>query len=114
MAERKKKLIGLFVVAAVLIFCIIWIFVHENNRYPGRMAQVRVAGEVVFTIDLNSNLREKIHGKNGIDLIIVADNGSIYVEHSDCPDKICVNRGRITSRGDTIVCLPAQTVVEVI
>ncbi len=38
----------------------------------------------------------------------------IYVEQSGCPDKICVHKGRITTVGDMIVCLPAQTVVEVI
>ena len=32
---------------------------------------------------------------------------------ADCPDKICVNTGKISKIGETIVCLPHRVVVEI-
>ena len=60
------------------------------------------------------NIRQWVDGANDIRLCIVCGDGGVYVEQSGCPDKICVHKGRITTVGDMIVCLPAQTVVEVI
>lgn len=40
-------------------------------------------------------------------------DGKVSVTHADCRDQICVNRGRISSAGENIVCLPNSVVVEV-
>ena len=54
-----------------------------------------------------------IDGKNNISLKVIVDKGSIFVEHSDCPDKICEQKGRISKINENIICLPARTVIEI-
>ena len=108
-----KKYIGIAVGGIVVIICLAWIFLQENITVSGNVAEIRVDNEVVQTLDLNKNTRVTVQGKNNITLIVVVDNGSVYAESSECPDKICVNKGRISKEYETIVCLPARTVVEV-
>ncbi len=109
-----KKLAVPLCITMVIAGCIIWIILQNLYKNKGSIAEVRVSGETIMRLDLSENTRIKLNGEEGIDIIIVVENGGIYVEHSDCPDKICEKKGRITDTGDSIVCLPAHTVIEVI
>jgi len=44
---------------------------------------------------------------------IEVQNGRICVRYSSCPDKVCVNCGWLSKRGDTAVCLPNSVVVRI-
>ncbi len=114
MKEKIKKLAVPFCIVLVILLCALWIILQGIFSEKGNIAQVRVSGEVVLELDLKTDTRQELHGDNGIDLVIVVNNESVYVESSGCPDKICVNKGRISDVGETIVCLPARTIVEVV
>ncbi len=107
------KKIGAVIICAVVAVCLAWIFLQDKVTVSGNVAEIRVNNEVVQTLDLNRNTRITLQGKNNITLVIVVDNGSVYVESSECPDKICVNKGRISKEYETIVCLPAKTIIEI-
>ena len=108
-----KKYIGVAVIVSVMLICVAWIFLQDKGKVSGNVAEIRVNNEVVQTLDLNKNTRITVKGKNNITLIVVVDNGSVYAESSECPDKICVNKGRISKEYETIVCLPARTIIEI-
>ncbi|MBQ2963799.1 MAG: NusG domain II-containing protein [Clostridia bacterium] len=42
---------------------------------------------------------------------LLIENGAVSFCKADCTDKVCVNTGRLTKRGDTAACLPAKVVV---
>lgn len=42
---------------------------------------------------------------------LLIENGAISFCKADCTDKVCVNTGKLTKRGDTAACLPAKVVV---
>lgn len=105
---KNKKVISI-----VLIACVVWIVCSKFTSNIGANAVVRVSGEVVCTLDLNENTSVDIDGKNNIKLKVVVENGFVYAESSECPDKICVNEGKISKTNENIVCLPAETVIEV-
>lgn len=42
---------------------------------------------------------------------IIAENGRIRFETSDCPDKICVNTAWLTRAGQSAACLPNKTLI---
>ncbi len=44
---------------------------------------------------------------------VVIKNGEAFVESSHCPDKVCINQGKISKKGETVICLPAKAVLEV-
>lgn len=48
-----------------------------------------------------------------IPVVISVGKDCIYFKKSDCPDKICVNTGKLTRVGDIAVCLPAKVSVEI-
>ena len=42
---------------------------------------------------------------------ILAENGRIRFDNSDCPDKICVNTGWLNRAGQSAACLPNKTLI---
>ena len=38
---------------------------------------------------------------------------SLYMSDATCKNKICVNTGKISKKGESIVCLPNKTIVEI-
>lgn len=107
---KKGDLAVIVVVAiAALIFAL-----FSKSQSDNPVAVISVDGTEVETVELYS-LKEKkeinLGGKYNIK--IVAENGGIYFEHSDCPDKLCINAGVLKESGDLAVCLPAKTVITV-
>ena len=50
---------------------------------------------------------------DGHNKVIIGD-GVVWMEEADCPDKLCVNQGRISKAGQTIICLPNRIMVTII
>lgn len=76
-------------------------------------AAVAVDGETVERISLADPARTErtVRGYGGYVLTLVAEEGAVWVEESDCPTRDCVRTGRISRDGQSIVCLPARTVI---
>jgi hypothetical protein len=36
------------------------------------------------------------------------------MDYSDCKNQVCVNTGKISKAGETIVCLPNYVIVEIV
>jgi hypothetical protein len=77
---------------------------------PGRNAAIFVANRLVAEWRLNENAEREIAGRHGL-LRLRIENNSICVIDSSCPEKICIRQGRISRRGEIIVCVPNETVV---
>ena len=110
---KNKKVISIILITAVAIVCIVWIICSNLTGVKGATAVVKVSGETVCTLNLNENTSVDIDGKNDIKLKVVVEDGFVYAESSECPDKICVNKGKISKTNENIVCLPAETVIEI-
>ena len=100
-------LLGLLIFGGIVGLCLLL------TGHSGGGVQVRVAGEVVDTYSLDRNQTITIEGVGGTNLLVI-ENGTAAVTEADCPDALCVNMGRISRAGQSIVCLPHQVVVEVI
>ncbi len=44
---------------------------------------------------------------------IIAENGRIRFDNSDCPDKTCVNTGWLTKTGQSAACLPNKALITI-
>lgn len=51
---------------------------------------------------------------NGCTVTVKVENGAVFVAESDCPNQDCVHSGRIGQAGQSIVCLPARIVIELV
>jgi hypothetical protein len=112
----KTKLFKKGDLAVILVILIVsavfWIYQSQNT--DRLEAVITVNGETVETIDLSA-IKEKriIELDTDPKVVIAAENGEIYFESADCDDKLCINCGKLSRKGDTAVCLPAKTVVTV-
>lgn len=112
----KTKLFKKGDIAVILVILVaaalFWFFrTQQTDRLE---AVITVDGETVETIDLSA-VKEKriIELDTDPKVVIAAENGAIYFESADCDDKLCINCGKLSRKGDTAVCLPAKTVVTV-
>ena len=46
-------------------------------------------------------------------MVLEVNEGRIRVKKSDCPRQICVNAGWIKHPGETVVCVPYKTLIEI-
>ena len=107
---RKTDLIIILAVALAALAFILW---QRSGETP-LTAEISVNGETVMSVDLSKvSDRVEIRPEGADDVLIVAENGRIRFEFSDCPDKLCVKQGELYRKGDTAVCLPEKTVITV-
>lgn len=102
-------------IVIALILAAAGLFIYLAGRDTSKpVAEISVDGEIIQTVDLFSvNERTEIRPDGDYNIIIVAENGKIRFEHSDCEDKLCVASGNLEKSGDIAVCLPAKTVITV-
>lgn len=80
----------------------------------GLLGQYPLSQDRVLTITQDRIME----GEPGPDIagpvnVLVIKDGGCFMEQADCPDGICVRRGRISRRGESIICLPHHLVIEI-
>ena len=78
----------------------------------GQNAVITVGGQSKI-YSLNEN-REIEIDNNNVSLVVVIENGSVYIKESTCRGNNCVHLGKISNSNKTIVCAPAELIVEII
>lgn len=69
-----------------------------------RLAVRTPEGETVYSL---AEDREIVLTSQGVTLKITVCAGCAYVSETDCSDRLCLNTGKISRVGETIVCAPA-------
>lgn len=106
------------IIVIVLIICsIAGIFLFTNRKITTGSKYIRVSvdGKEIQKIHIDEKLMGKtikIDTDHGYNLLELTDDGIKIIE-SDCPDKICMHMGEISSINDIIVCLPHKLVIEI-
>lgn len=87
----------------------------EKDTSGGKKVVISVDGKVFKEVELNKNTDKiiKIDNKFGHNEIIIK-NERVFMEESDCKDKICLHMGKIYRVGDTIICLPHRLLVKIV
>lgn len=80
-----------------------WIF-HENEL----LHKVALDGEI-HTFNLELEHDQEIHKLQ----IETYSDYTIAVVKSNCPDKICVNTGKVSIMGQSIACLPNHVIIKI-
>ena len=112
----KTKLLRKGDIAVILIILVVaaTFWFYQSRQTDKLEAVISVNGETVEVVDLSAT-----DGKRTVELdttpkvVIAVENGAVYFEKADCDDKLCINCGKLSKKGDTAVCLPAKTVVTV-
>ena len=105
-------LISIFIVFALLVYSLLGL--GENKEHDSLIAIVKHDNNEIYKIDLN-NVKEPYYLpiNNEYHSKIFVENRKICFEKADCPDKICVNTGKLYRPGQIAVCLPAKLIIEI-
>lgn len=107
------------VVVALALVCgvVIW---GQNGESDQLTVVISVDGQEVTRCPLeNIPDTEQIYSNNGYTLTIkpgktTSGTEGIKVTESDCPTQDCVHTGMISRGGQSIVCLPARIIIQLV
>ena len=113
---KRKGIIYGACLAAALIICIIWIFIQKNRIVTQPVAYIYQDGQLIRTIELynvESEYSFDIECTDGGSNTVCVKPGSIGITYADCPDKVCVKTGFISSDAVPVVCLPHRLMIQI-
>lgn len=103
-----KKRDYLFIACIVLMCLGIFLF---NNLLSekGDTVIIYKNSKIYKTVSLSEDTEINIDGNN----IISIKNGEVFMKSATCPDKLCINQGKIKDSSRDIVCLPNKVIVKI-
>lgn len=109
---KKLKFADICIMLAVLLVAVV-IFIFASGGETPTACIIEINGEEFARYNLPALTDEKvieIDNEYGRNTIVIDKNGAA-VTHSNCADKSEVNTGKITSSGQSLICLPHRLTV---
>lgn len=100
---------GDFIIVAGVLVISIMLFVFSFSDGESLVAQVSLDGEAVRQVRLYELTEKESIRVGGCEILLERD-GVTFLS-SECPDKLCVNRGKLKKAGDTMACVPERVTV---
>ncbi len=111
--KMNRKLIAWTLLGATAAVCTAVFMLMRHLPVSGATAHIYSDGELIRTVPLSESCEFTIETGRGFNTIQVAD-GSIAVISADCPDKVCVHSGAVSSGAVPIICLPHRLEIRVV
>lgn len=111
MENNERKLLRLrdvFIIVTVIAAAFAFYALMPEN---GVTAVVYLNGEAVAELPLDASGEYSF--PKAPDMIFTVADGSVSVKESGCGDKICVRTGKISHKGEAIICVPNRVVVQI-
>ena len=90
------------------------LLISSNNSGDLKRVIISVNGEEYESLELKENLNKIIKIEEGLGVNEICINkGQVYMNHSNCTDKVCMRQGKISKIGESIVCLPNRVFIEI-
>lgn len=109
----KKIRNDVILILIIVIVTVVSATLYFSFQKDGKNVSVIKNGETIATYSLQEKISVPIRNENNINVLVV-ENGMAYISQANCPDKICVNHRPVSKSGETIVCLPAKLVIEIV
>jgi hypothetical protein len=105
----------LFIIASIIAVSVTaWILFNLLSVSEKTIAEIYVDSELIETIELNNaeDTYFSLDIKPQVIFHITAEGTISFVE-SDCPDKVCINAGKLSKPGHFAACLPNGVVLRI-
>ncbi len=112
--KYAKKTDGIII--AILVVTVLSGLFLFSDAYgqTGTFAEIYYRSELVKTVELNTGMEEKFSIEQEPNVIFhLHGDGSISFAQSDCPDKICIQSGKLHLAGHHAACLPNLLYVKI-
>ncbi|MDK0707638.1 NusG domain II-containing protein [Clostridium perfringens] len=106
----------LIIIIALIILSLmpIRLLSSSSNSEDLKRVIISVNGEEYETLELKEDVNEIIKIEEGLGINEICINkGQVYMNHSNCTDKVCMRQGKISKIGESIVCLPNRVFIEI-
>ncbi|MBE6718281.1 MAG: NusG domain II-containing protein [Ruminococcaceae bacterium] len=107
----KIKIGDIVIIGVILLITLGVLCFRLINVDRGEFVSISV-GENVDKYNLNENQTIDINNKD-ISLTVVIQDNQVYVKSTDCPEKSCMNMGKISKSGECIACVPARVYIKI-
>ena len=77
-------------------------YVYSDNKLVGEYTLTENY-KTEFSVEMSTGSYNTIH----------IEDGKVWIHDATCPDKICLNQGKISNDGELIVCLPNRLMVQI-
>ncbi|MBQ4068636.1 MAG: NusG domain II-containing protein [Lachnospiraceae bacterium] len=108
-AKKFIAKFGLFLCLIGIGLFILFLTITQKN--DGTHVIVSVNGKDIECFELAKDITYDID-TYGLNRLTIKD-GYAWIDTADCPDKLCVNFGKISKSGESIVCLPHKVVIRI-
>lgn len=98
--------------AVLLGLSLVCLLVMLFFRRDGSQVVVYRDGQRAESFPLSEDRTFEIVSANGTNRLVISD-GEAYLTNADCPDRLCVQMGKIKYDGQTIVCLPHKVIIAI-
>lgn len=118
MAKNKpycKAFVHIAVISGTFLLLLALYLLMSSIKTGGRVAKIYSCGQLVREIDLElvaEPYELVIESENGSNTVYV-ENGAISVITADCPDRVCIKTGRISSGFTPIICVPNRLEIRI-
>lgn len=116
--RRKINKYDIVLIAAIIIVnCFLLYYFSKSLAAPKEsVAEIysdnELVGEYKLKIGYEDEFSVKTQDGKGYNLIKIK-NDHVWVEDANCPDKICIHQGEISSEGQIIACLPNKMMIKI-
>lgn len=110
------KKTDIIIIAIILIISLIsWITYKYVFSQQSTKVEIYYNSELVDTIKLDSGTEKTFSIPQDENVIFhLYKDGQICFEESDCPDKVCINAGKLNTVGQFAACLPNGIVLKIV
>ena len=109
--KKKKTLRDVLLIGILLLVVLTVLLVVFFTRQQGGYVEVYQNGTLIATYSLSIPREVALNGGTNI---LKIEDGVAYLSYANCPDHTCVNTGKISYNGQSIVCLPNRLTIQVV
>ena len=102
---KKGDFIIIATVALAAILSVVLLFSFSKQ---GSRVIIKQNNEVVYDESIDKN----VNFNTGTNVVVVKD-GTVFVSEANCKNQVCVASGKISKKGESIICLPNKVTVEI-
>lgn len=105
----QKLKYGDFIVVFLVVAVSAVLFAFSFFGSEKLVAEISLDGELFQSVELFGLEEEKILQVGSCEILV--ENDGVAFLSSSCPDKLCINRGKLKKAGDTMACVPEKVTV---
>lgn len=110
---EKRDILVIFVILALAGAT--WLAYTNYTSNEKTYAEIYYDSKLIKKVSLDGGKEEEFRIKEAPAVLFkITKDGKIAFIESDCPDKVCINTGKIDKNGQFAACLPNKVVVRIV